>query len=158
MLYALCNFQYMNDQKKPLGVSILGWLNCAVFGALFLFMSISSYLRATPQDLEKITEIFKNQGISSQITFQQFKIACMVYVAIASIFFLSGLGLLLKKEWGRKLTLSFAFVMVLIVFLAVVLSPGLIQQAIVQIIYPGILIIYFTNKNVEAYFKIDKKS
>ena len=143
----------MDEQKKPLGVSILGWINCAVFGALFFFMSVSSYLKATPQDLEKITEIFKSQGISSQITFQQFKIACIFYIGIALVFFLSGLGLLLRKEWARKLTLGFAFFAVVVVFLAVLVSPALIQQAIVQIIYPGILIIYFTNKKVEAYFR-----
>jgi len=143
----------MDEQKKPLGVSILGWVNCVIFGALFFFMSLSSYLKATPQDLEKITEIFKSQGISSQITFQQFKIACIFYIGIALIFFLSGLGLLLRKEWARKLTLGFAFFAVVVVFLAVLISPALIQQAIMQIIYPGILIIYFTNKKVEAYFK-----
>jgi hypothetical protein len=146
----------MDEQKKPIGVSIIGWLNCVVFGALFFFMSLSSYLKATPQDLEKITEIFKNQGISAPITYQQFKIACLFYIGIASIFFLSGLGLLLGKEWARKLTLGFAFLAVIVVFLAVLISPGLIQQAIMQIIYPGILIVYYTNKNVEAYFKNSK--
>jgi len=143
----------MDEQKKPLGVSILGWINCLVFGVLFFFMSLSSYLKATPQDLEKITEIFKSQGISSPITYQQFKIACLFYIGIALVFFLSGFGLLKKKEWARKLTLGFAFLTVVVVFLAVVISPALIQQAIMQIIYPGILIIYFTNKNVEMYFK-----
>jgi Na+-translocating ferredoxin:NAD+ oxidoreductase RnfD subunit len=147
----------MDEQKKPLGVTILGWINCAVFGALFFLMSLSSYLKATPQDLEKITEIFKSQGISSQITFQQFKIACIFYIGIAVMFFLSGLGLLLGKDWARKLTLAFAFLAVVVVFLAVLISPALIQQAIMQIIYPGILIIYFTNKKVEEYFRDTNK-
>jgi len=56
------------------------------------------------------------------------------------------------KEWARKLTIYFCFFMVALVFISTILNPQLIGQAIFQIIYPGVLILYFTNKKVENFF------
>lgn len=146
----------MDKKKKPLGVFILGGLNCFVFGILFLYLSLSTYLKVTVEDFNKIIEIFKNKGILAQITYQQFKTACLIYAFISFIFFLSGSGLLLKKKWARILTIYFAFAALIVTFLSAFSAPSLVKQAFLQVIYPAILIIYFTNRNVEAYFDNNK--
>ncbi|MEI8349401.1 MAG: hypothetical protein WCI77_04545 [Candidatus Omnitrophota bacterium] len=141
------------QEEKLLGSTILGWINCFIFGLFFLLLSLSVYMKATPQDLVKVTEVLKARQVVFDITFRQFKIACLYYAFFSSIFFISGLGILLKKEWARKLTIYFALLIAILIFLSVLLVPGLISQAFLQIVYPGILLLYFTNKNVEARFK-----
>jgi hypothetical protein len=142
----------MEKQAKPRGILILGGLNCFLFGLLFLFMSVSAYLKTTPQDLDKITALLKEKSILVQITYQQFKYAIIVYGCLSFIFFISGLGILFKKEWARKLTVYFAFSIIAMTFFSIIATPTLIQQAILQIIYPAILIVYFTNKRIGEYF------
>ncbi len=86
------------------------------------------------------------------ITQEQFKIVLILQMAISAIFAVSGLGLLLQKEWGRRATLYFSFAMVIIAFVAVLFSGTVITHSIVQIIYPGIMIFYLTSKKIEEYF------
>jgi len=144
----------MEQEEKLLGSKILGWINCFILGLFFLLLSLSVYIKATPHDVAKVTEMLAARQLAFEITFRQFKIACLYYAFFATIFFVSGLGILLKKEWARRLTVYFALFIVILIFLSVLLVPGLIGQALLQIVYPGVLILYFTNKNVEARFKM----
>jgi Na+-translocating ferredoxin:NAD+ oxidoreductase RnfD subunit len=143
----------MPTNKRLLGASIFGSLNCFLFGLLPLTVFISAYLRTTSQDLAKIIQILKEQGLAFEVSLAQFKVACILYTVLALAFLLSGIGLLLVKEWGRQLTVYFSFLVVVLIFLSALMMPVLVKQAIVQIIYPGALIVYFTNKNVEGYFR-----
>jgi len=143
-------------RKTPPGVLILGGLNCFVFGLLFLSISISNYFRITPEEFGKILEIFKTSGLGIQITYQDFKAYNVIPVIISFIFLLSGAGILLKKEWARKLTVYFAFAAIIAIFLTVLMQSFLIRLVIIHAAYLGALIIYFTNKNVEGYFQEEK--
>lgn len=143
----------MNDTKKPLGVQIFGGLNCCVFGFLFLAVFLITYLKVTPEDLASVTALFKEKGFAMPLSYRQFKILILVYVALASLLAISGAGLLKKKEWARKVTVHFSFIWLLLIFLTALLNPALITQVITYAVYPGILVIYFTNKRIETYFK-----
>jgi len=86
------------------------------------------------------------------LTPEQFKSIILLQMFLAGIFLISGWGILSRKEWGRRLTLYFSFFMVILAAVAVLFQSSLINSALLQIIYPGILILYFTNKKIESYF------
>jgi hypothetical protein len=73
-------------------------------------------------------------------------------IGVAAVFCISGLGLMLRKEWARRVTLGFSFFVVLIAFLAALFNRAIINKVIIQIIYPGALILYFTNPKITQYF------
>ncbi|MFA5007896.1 MAG: hypothetical protein WC546_01610 [Candidatus Omnitrophota bacterium] len=137
----------MQPKKKPIGVIILGAFNLIALGIIQLITFL------IPQNWQIINKMLKDSGININLTPSLIKIMIIMQSAMSLVFIVSGVGLLLKKEWARKLTVYFAFTVATLILLSVLLSPSSIQQAIVQIIYPGILIVYFTNKNIEDYFK-----
>lgn len=137
----------MSENKRPLGVTLLGIFNLVVLG-------ISSFLFAIfPRNWQLIIDAAKESGLDIKISENLFKIVIILQVAVALAFILCGTGLLLGKEWGRKLTVYFALLIVIIFFLSALVVPGLIKQVVLQTIYPGVLILYFTRKNVEDYFR-----
>jgi len=112
----------------------------------FLYQNPAS---STSQAL--IVEI--NKFLSGEsLSTEQFKAIVLSQIIVAAIFLLSGIGLLLRREWGRRLTLYFSFFTVILAAVSVLFRSILINQAILQVIYPGILIFYFTNKKIENYF------
>ena len=137
----------MQPKKKPTGVIILGAFNLVVLGIIQLITFL------IPRNWQMIEKMLKDSGINVNFSPALIKIMIIVQSAMSLIFIISGVGLLFRKEWARKLTIYFAFTMAALILLSVLLAPTSIQQAILQIIYPGILIVYFTNKNVEGYFK-----
>ena len=151
----------MEEQQQliniPLGVIILGRINCFFLGIVFFGMFLSFYTKITPEKFDIIVQTLKNKGFYQEVTMEQFRLAIKLYMFGSCIFFISGLGLMLKKEWGRILTLIFSFIIVIFTLLSVLSQPAIIMQAMIFIIYPGILIFYFTNKNVEKFFKILQK-
>jgi len=140
-------------KKVPIGVRILGGLNCFLFGLSFLISSIFSYFKTGLDEFNEILKTFEASGATVPITYQQFKAYSLIPVIFAAIFLVSGAGLLLKKEWARKLTVYFAFLIVLFMLLAVLINPPLIRLVILQAAYLGALIIYFTNRDVESFYK-----
>ncbi|MCK9573622.1 MAG: hypothetical protein M0R20_04400 [Candidatus Omnitrophica bacterium] len=137
----------MQPKKKPIGVIILGIFNLVVLGVIQLITFL------IPQNWQAIEKMLKDSGINVNLSPALIKIMIVVQSAMSLIFIVCGAGLLLGKEWARKLTVYFAFAIAALVLLSVVLAPSSIQQAMLQIIYPGILIVYFTNKNIENFFK-----
>lgn len=131
----------------------MGGLNCFIFGLASLGISLSAYFKTTSLDYDKIVDLLKERGALTSLSYQQFKGMILISGFISFVFFLTGWGLLLRKEWARRLIIYFSFFFVLLAFLSIFFSSSLIKQAILQIIYPGILIIYFTNKKVETYFQ-----
>jgi len=150
----------MEQQKKaPLGVLILGGFNFFILGIVSLIAFGSMYLNLSSAAIQTILEEFRKYFPRETLGEAQLKTAFILQIAIAAVFTLSGYGLLRGKEWGRRLTLYFAFVMAGLVFLTVLFSAAFAGQAILQVIYPGILIFYFTNKKIQDYFvppKIEK--
>jgi len=137
----------MQPKKKPVGVIVLGTFNLVVLGIIQLVTFL------IPRNWQMIEKMFKESGINLTITPLLLKTIIVIQSIVSLIFIVCGAGLLFKKEWARKFTVYFAFTIAALVLLSALLAPSQIQQAILQIIYPGTLIIYFTNRNVEDYFK-----
>jgi uncharacterized membrane protein len=138
-------------ENKPKGVYIFGSLNL-VLGIIFLLTSLTTLLTLSPKKWEDFKTNLP-QNFPSEINFPQFKAMLIFQIIISLIFIASGLGLLLKKEWARKLTIYFSFVYAFLTVVSLVFTPTLIKQALPQVIYPGILIFYFTHREIEDYFK-----
>jgi len=139
-------------ETKPLGVLILGGFNFLVLGIGSLFILASLYFRSGSQSFQALLEqISKYFGARPEAA--MLKRAILAQMVVAAIFTLSGFGLLLRKEIARKITVYFSFLIVFLTFGAAILNGAIVREAFLQIIYPGILIFYFTHKNVEKYFK-----
>ena len=103
--------------------------------------------------MQKTLDMIKEKNPAFDIiTPQMLKLVFLGQALIALLFLISGAGILLRKEWGRKGTIYFAFVLLVLVFLSALANPSLLTQMIANIIYPAILIFYFSNKNLEKYF------
>ena len=145
------------EKKKPLGILILGGFNFVVLGVLslgFFFLVYKDPSSGTGKVL--LTEFSKHLP-GQVLTPEQFKSVVLSQIILAGIFLVSGWGILNRREWGRRLTLYFSFFMVVLAAVSVLFQSSLINKAILQIIYPGILILYFTNKDVEKLFVIPQE-
>ena len=145
-------------KKKPLGLLILGGFNFAVLGALSLvFFSLIYKDPASEASQTLLAEVNKYMP-GQTLTTEQFKSVVLSQIILSGIFLASGWGILSRKEWGRRLTLYFSFFMVILAAVSVLFQSSLINSALLQIVYPGILILYFTNKKIENYFTQAKDS
>jgi hypothetical protein len=145
------------EGARPLGVTILGGINLYLFGLgsfVFSLLLLGGMFSGRGQTIVEELNAYFPQGKFDSF---QLRIIMGLQMVIALIFSASGAGIMLKKEWARKLTLYFAFFVVAVSFVASMVDASLIRQAITQIIYPGVLIVYFTNKNVEKYFSAPKR-
>ena len=140
------------DKKRPVGVLLLGGINLFVFGILLFLIFISAYFNITSKDLAAVTDILKRQNIETAVTLAQFKSASIIQSIISIFFIVSGWGILLRKEWARKATVYFSFGWVLTVFLIFISHPSYISYLFLQVVYPGILVLYFTHKSIIEYF------
>lgn len=141
-------------KRMLLGVTIIGWVNFAILGLLGLIAFAFTYFaidgNAAYRDM--IMKEIKNQYANVQINYNYIKVGIAVQMVLFVLNIISGLGILMRKEWARRMTIYCAFAIVFIIFLAVIAKASFINQAIIHIMYPGLLIIYFTNKDVEKYF------
>lgn len=144
------------SQRKPKGILILAGLNAVLFG-LFSLLLILSILFIFPSSFrENISKILEKELAAESISQKQLKAFLGTQVLVSVIFLISGIGLFLRKEWARKFTVYFSFMFILLAFLSTLGQPGLIKNTFLNLIYPAILIFYFTNKKVQVYFK-DRK-
>ncbi|MFH1519856.1 MAG: hypothetical protein ABIE75_04715 [Candidatus Omnitrophota bacterium] len=139
-------------KKQPWGSLILGGFNFFVLGLLSLGIFLPVYFNPGSSASQALRGEFNKIISGGPLTTPQFKVIILSQAIIATIFLLSGLGILLRKEWGRRLTLYFSFFTVILTGVTALFNSLSINQAILQIIYPGILIFYFTNKKVESCF------
>ncbi|MCK4912290.1 MAG: hypothetical protein KAS05_01050 [Candidatus Omnitrophica bacterium] len=140
------------QKKKPLGLLILGGLNFIVLGVLSLGFFSIVYINPSSETAKVLLIEFSKNIPDQALSIEQFKAVILSQIILAGIFLASGWGIFNKKEWGRRLTLYFSFFMVILAAVSVIFQPGTINSALLQVIYPGILIIYFTNKNIEKVF------
>ncbi len=147
----------MDKKEKPRGLVILSNVNFFVFGLLSLVVFGYLYLNTSTEAGDTfLKELSKNLS-QEQVNQEKFKVILRAQMAISATFLISGVGLISGKEWARKLTIYFCLFMVILVFVSVIFNPQVISQAILQIIYPGVLIFYFTNKKVENFFNPEKE-
>lgn len=146
----------MKENKRILGLLILGGFNFIVLGILSLGFFLFIYKNPSSETGQILLAEFSKHIPGKDLTLEQFRAAVLSQIILAAIFLVSGWGLLNRKEWGRRLTLYFSFFMVILAAVTVLFRFSLINSAISQIIYPGILIIYLTNKNVEKVFNISR--
>jgi len=139
-------------EKKPLGILILGGFNFVVLGVLSLGFFFLIYNDPSSEASQSLLAELSKYIPDQSLTPQQFKSVILSQIILAVIFLVSGWGILNRKEWGRRLTLYFSFFMVILAAVSVLFQSSLINSALLQIIYPGILILYFTNKKIESYF------
>ncbi len=142
----------IKEKKQPKGVLVLGGFNFFILGLLSLGFFYSLYRSPTSSASQVLITEFNKFLPTAELSTEQFKAIVLAQIVIAAIFLFSGLGLLLKREWGRRLTVYFSFSMVILTAVSVLLRLMAINQAILQVVYPGILIFYFTNKKIEGYF------
>ncbi|MBU2102752.1 MAG: hypothetical protein ABH865_02485 [Candidatus Omnitrophota bacterium] len=142
----------MDPEKKPIGVVIFGGLNCFFLGFFLLLIFLVTYFTTKPSDLAGALALFEKKGIAVSLTWQQFKVMNLIYIALAFFFIVSGWGLLTKKQWARKATVYFSFAWLFLAVFTVVLNPSFIGQIAPYAAYPGFLAIYFTSKKIEKHF------
>ena len=141
-----------SQKKKPLGILILGGFNFVVLGVLSLGFFFLVYKDPASETSKTLLAEFTKYVPDQTLTPEQFKSVVLSQIILAVIFLVSGWGILSRKEWGRRLTLYFSFFMVILAAVSVLFQSSVINSALLQIIYPGILILYFTNKKIESYF------
>ena len=144
--------QEMQENKKPLGLLILGGFNFVVLGVLSLGFFFFVYKNPSSQTAQVLLAEFSKYIPDQTLTPEQFGSVILSQIILAGIFLVSGWGILNREEWGRRLTLYFSFFMVILAGVSVLFKTSLINSALLQIIYPGTLILYFTNKKIENYF------
>ncbi len=141
------------EERLPLGVRLLGAINFYILGIVALIGSAFTYFTLTEEDLPQIRTFLSRAGVDVKLSYEEVKISSFISALVAIVYILSGWGLLRRKEWARRLTVYFAFAWVLLYFLTFLISPQTISQALIQIVYPGILIFYFTSRKIETRFQ-----
>ena len=133
-------------------MSILGGLNLFLFGAASFLLSFILYVNSDSSNTQGVLLELRRYFPEEALGPQQLKSIFAVHMGVAAFFAVTGFGLIRKKEWARRFTLYFSFLAVILIFIAAATNSAFISQALVQAIYPAVLIIYFTNKTVEQYF------
>ncbi len=149
--------QETQGKKKPLGILILGGFNFVILGVLSLGFFFLVYSDPTSETGKALLDEFSKHLPDKTLTMGQFKSVILSQIILAGIFLASGWGILNRKEWGRRLTLYFSFFLVILAAISVLFQSSLINSALLQIIYPGVLILYLTNKDVEKLFVLPRK-
>lgn len=133
-------------------MSLLGGVNFLILGLGSLLASALIYFRSDSQSFGVLLDEMGKYLPEAKLGEPIIKKAILTQMAVAAIFTVSGAGLLAGKEAARKGTVYFAFFAVAITFVAALFNRAIISQAFLQIVYPGALIVYLTNKQVEGYF------
>lgn len=138
-------------KKIPLGVLIFAGINTFIFGLLTVLISLAAL--CIPSVFENMQEIFKPRGTPwDTLTSPQVKMVFGIQTIIALLYFILGIGVFLRKEWARKVTVYFSFSMLIMVFFSAITQPALISQSVLNAVYPALLIVYFTQKKIEEWF------
>ena len=134
------------EKKRAIGVTILGSLNTMFFGFITFLASIFVlFMYSKGSDLGQLLEI--SSPLMIKLTFG--------YAAFMSlIFMITGNGVLKLKNWARIATIYFA-VFLLISTVAVNFKNiiSLNFNFLIGLIYPVILLYYFTRPKVKKQFR-----
>ena len=138
--------------KPPIGVMIFAGINSLFFGLITLFVSLSVFF--VPSVQEKVQTAFQySDPVLSSVTSPQLRAITGIQAFLSILYIVLGVGLFFRKELARRVTIYFSFVLLIMVFISAITQPSLITQCLVNAIYPALLIVYFTKKKVEEWFR-----
>lgn len=95
----------------------------------------------------QVDSVFKN------LAEKQLRFLLLAQIGIGLVYFMTGLALMRGREKGRRATVALALAFLFLVLISVIINPAAVSQAVTNAVYPGIIIFYLTNKNVEQWFK-----
>jgi len=139
----------------PRGILAFGIVSCLIFGLIgLMLLFVLAVMR--PEDVTRARAIFTETGIPPNITdaelFTALRAGVTAAIALFAPLAAGSVGVILKKEWGRRVTLFGAFVFVVWMCVSAMGNPLAAGRAAALIVYPGILIFYLTSKNVVKFF------
>lgn len=134
------------------GVAILGFISLLVVGLLPVGSMLFIYF-APASTLASMIQTMALDKVGVELTETQLRHGAMLQAIVCVPFIAAGIGILRRKEWGRRLVVVYSFMIAALLFLGAVSTPAAMRDALVQLIIPGIFIFYFTKKAVIAYFQ-----
>ncbi len=143
------------NNKKPLGVYIFSGLNICLFGAVSLAAAL--IFVTVPAVAEKFI-VAAAQTEAASLSPVQIKALGWAQILISATYIFCGLGLLRGKEKARRINIYFSFALLLLVLISVLAQPSMIGQSLFNAAYPLAMIIYFTDRKVEKWFKENESS
>ena len=142
------------QKKLSLGQLIFGIINGLILGLLSLAVSLQGFFTINNKEVyQQGLKILQESGVKLNLTVGQFKLIFLAQSIISLLFIISGAGIILRKEWGRRFTVYYAVVLAILIFLPVVLLKAVNLNFAVQLAYLAAMVFYFTNKKVESAFK-----
>jgi len=140
------------NRKTPRGVRIISFLNVFVFGLLPL--SASLFVLFSPSRMTEMLSLFAQvDSVFKNLAEKQLRFLLLAQIGIGLVYFMTGLALMRGREKGRRATVALALAFLFLVLISVIINPAAVSQAVTNAVYPGIIIFYLTNKNVEQWFK-----
>jgi len=137
---------------RPIGVTIIGLINLVLRGLAGLAAGL--LIRGlSPDKLAQLKAQALQWGMEIPLGPAELKTAANAQMAVATIFIISGAGLLIGKDWARRLTLYFSLAMLFMAAAMVFMAPQSAGMALAEAIYPAIVVYYLTKKDVRQYFK-----
>jgi hypothetical protein len=144
-----------NQPKIPTGVRLLSFFNIICLGFFWLAASLSGFTK-TEKIVETLNETLRQQGITDvHLAVWQVQMVSLLQGVVAIFFIITGTFLLRKKEWARKAVVRFCLFIAGFLCLGALSMPGLIGPAIINVIHPGICILYLTGAKAVEWFNDD---
>lgn len=140
-------------QRRPLGVSIIGYAYVLLFGTQGL-LSVGR-LAVSHAAREEMRAALGKLGM--QMPPEQFKSILAAIVIAQGIFSFAylvlGVGLLKKQEWARSILMYFILVSAVIALAVSVMQPQFAFYMILFLLYPAAVFWYLTKAEIREWFK-----
>jgi len=141
------------SQRRPLGISIIGYAYALLFGVQGLFsvgrLAVSHAAR------EEMRTALEKLGM--QMPREQFESLLAVMIIAQGLFSLAylvlGTGLLKKQGWARSILLYFILASAVIALAVSVIQPQLAFYLILFLLYPAAVFWYLTKPETRAWFQ-----
>jgi hypothetical protein len=152
----------MTSQTVPTSVKVFGILHC-IFGTLGLAIGAASLTQ-----VEQSLATFKSIGLGGGMLEGWLRFSSYLSPLLSLILLILGIGLLLKKPWGRSGSIIYSYVGIALTVIGVIITaisfsssgagggPGLIGAlfgsilgGIISVIYPILTIVFMRRPNVK---------
>ncbi len=135
----------MEGRKRSIGVTILGSLNRILFGVISLVFAIIGLLMS-------FSEFGIKEAAKMGQTIVMFRLSMGYMILISAALMITGNGILKLQEKARTQTIYLAIIM-LVLNMLFNLKNIAAPNFLMGLIYPAILVIFFTNSRVKEQFK-----
>jgi hypothetical protein len=151
----------MTSQTVPTSVKVFGILHC-IFGTLGLVLGAASMTQ-----VEQSLAVFKSVGLNSGILEGWLRFSAYLSPLMSLILLILGIGLLIKKPWGRSGSIIYSYAGIGLTVIGVIITaigfsssgagggPGLVGAlvgsifgGIISVIYPILTIVFMRRPNV----------